>query len=315
MNLVDATINSVNVVFAQLGLDVGPDNFAKTAYQMGITSPLGIISNPDGSTSPCKSGPSCSIPPADAIGGLSEGITPLEHADAYATLASGGVHHDATAIGKVVFPNGDVDQTNSDSGNRVLTPGQAYTVTHILEQVITSGTGVPASIGCSTGSAGKTGTSEGLSDAWFAGYTPRYSTAVWVGHPNSRDYTGFGGPTAGPIWANYMSAANPTCEPFPIPSSLPSLSQFFSDHTASAPSLKPTTPTSPTTTTPTTKGHNGTGGGNGNYNPNLYQGGNNGIQTNPVTPPAPGGGGNPGGGGGGGGGGSPGGGGIGPGAH
>ena len=98
---------------------------------MGITSPLGAKPNPngDGTVVACKTGPSCSVPPADAIGGLTQGITPLEQADAYATLASGGVHHDATAIGKVVFPNGDVDQTNPDSGNRVLTPGQAYTVT------------------------------------------------------------------------------------------------------------------------------------------------------------------------------------------
>ena len=283
-NLVSATINSVNVVFAQLGLDVGPDNFAQTAYQMGITSPLGIISNPDGTTSPCKSGPSCSVPAADAIGGLNQGVTPLEQADAYATLANGGVHHDATAIGKVVFPNGEVDAADQNQGNRVLTPGQAYDVTQILEQVITSGTGGPASIGCSTGSAGKTGTSEGLSDAWFVGYTPNYSTAVWVGHPDSRDYTGFGGPTAGPIWANYMSTANPTCGSFAVPSTLPSLSSFFSDHTVSAPRLKPTTPT---TTTPTTKGHKG--GTNGGYNPNNYAPG---IQTTPTPTPPAGGGGN-----------------------
>ena len=61
-------------------------------------------------------------------------------------------------------------------------------------------------MGCST-AAGKTGTSEELSDAWFVGFTPLFSTAVWVGHPTSREYTGFGGPTAGPIWANYMSEA------------------------------------------------------------------------------------------------------------
>ncbi len=73
-------------------------------------------------------------------------------------------------------------------------------MTRILEGVITQGTGAGyTSMGC-TAEAGKTGTSEGESDAWFVGYTPLFSTAVWVGHPASREYTGFGGPTAGPIW-------------------------------------------------------------------------------------------------------------------
>ena len=174
-------MHSVNVVFAQLDLDVGPENVTQTAHEMGITSPLESV-------------------PAEGIGGLAEGVTPLEMADAYATLANGGIHHDPTAISKVEFPNGKVDESGADDGERVLTEGQAYEVTRILEGVITSGTGAGyTSIGCSA-EAGKTGTSEEESDAWFVGYTPMYSTAVWVGHPQSREYTGFGGPTAGPIW-------------------------------------------------------------------------------------------------------------------
>jgi penicillin-binding protein 1A len=123
MALTQATWESVNVVFAQLGLDVGPANIAKTAYAMGITSPLGIKGARD---IPCKVGPHCFIPPADAIGGLSVGVTPLEQADAYATLANGGVHHDATAIDRVVFPSGKVDEPSADEGKRVLTEGEAY---------------------------------------------------------------------------------------------------------------------------------------------------------------------------------------------
>ena len=157
------------MIFAQLGLDLGPENIAKTAYEMGITSPLGIKGSRD---IPCKLGPNCFIPPADAIGGLSVGVTPLEQADAYATLANGGVHHDATAIDRVVFPGGKVDEPSESEGKRVLTAGQAYEVTKVLEGVITSGTGAGyTSIGCQS-EAGKTGTSEGLSDAWFVGYTP-----------------------------------------------------------------------------------------------------------------------------------------------
>ena len=89
MSLTDATVNSVNAVFAQLVLDVGVQEFADTAYAMGITSPLGITAHGH----PCKRGANCYIPPAAAIGGLSEGVTPLEMASAYATLADGGVRH------------------------------------------------------------------------------------------------------------------------------------------------------------------------------------------------------------------------------
>jgi penicillin-binding protein 1A len=156
-------------------------------------------------------------------------------ADAYATLANGGVHHDATAVSKVEFPNGKVDNFEKDAGERVFSEGQAYEVTRILEGVITQGTGAGyTSMGCSD-AAGKTGTSEELSDAWFVGYTPLFSTAVWVGHPTSREYTGFGGPTAGPIWRSYMEAAvEGECPEFETPSSLPELEGLDSEQTPSS---------------------------------------------------------------------------------
>jgi penicillin-binding protein 1A len=214
MSLAEATWESVNVVFAQLDLDVGPSNVTQTAHEMGIEAPLESV-------------------PAEAIGGLAVGVTPLEQADGYATLASGGIHHDPTAISRVEFPNGKVDETDPESGERVLTEGQAYDVTKLLEGVITQGTGSPYTyMGCSA-EAGKTGTSEDLSDAWFVGFTPLYSTAVWVGHPQSREETGFGGPTAGPIWRSFMeSAAGGDCPEFPEPSSLPELSGLDEGHTS-----------------------------------------------------------------------------------
>jgi penicillin-binding protein 1A len=260
MALTQATWDSVNVVFAQLGLDVGPANIAKTAYQMGITSPLGVKGSRD---TPCKVGPHCFIPPADAIGGLSVGVTPLEQADAYATLASGGVHHDATAIDRVVFPSGKVDEPSATEGKRVLTEGEAYEVTKVLEGVITSGTGAGyTSIGCQS-EAGKTGTSEDLSDAWFVGYTPMYSTAVWTGHPLSRASTGFGGPTSGPIWRSYMEAAQGgECPDFEIPTTMPSLSSFHGKHTASGSSSSSYSSGygTSTSTYPTTSTDSGSGG-------------------------------------------------------
>jgi len=216
MSLASATWHSVNVIFAQLDLDVGPEEVTKVAQEMGITSELESV-------------------PAEGIGGLAIGVTPLEMADAYATLANGGVHHDATAIDRVEFPDGKVDETDPDSGERVMTEGEAYEVTRLLEGVITQGTGAGYTyMGCSA-AAGKTGTSEDTSDAWFVGYTPLYSTAVWVGHPQSREPTGYGGPTAGPIWRYYMeSAVAGNCPEFPQPASLPELSGLDSEHTSSS---------------------------------------------------------------------------------
>jgi penicillin-binding protein 1A len=220
MSLAQATWNSVDVVYAQLALDVGVPAFARTAYDMGITSPLG--SDADGR--PCRSGPDCVVPPAASIGGLAQGVTPLEMAGAYATLADGGVRHRATALAKVVFPGGRVDRPAGATGKRVLTPAQAYEVTRVLEGVITRGTGAGyTSIGCRS-EAGKTGTTDNESDAWFVGYTPRFSTAVWTGHPQSRDFTGYGGPTSGPIWRAYMKAAQGRdCPDFAVPARMPAL--------------------------------------------------------------------------------------------
>jgi penicillin-binding protein 1A len=216
MSLEAATWESVNVIFAQLDLDVGPEAVTETAEEMGIESPLQSV-------------------PAEAIGGLAYGVSPLEMADGYATLANGGIHHDPTAISRVEFPTGKVDEIESDQGERVLTPGQAWEVTRILEGVITQGTGAGYTyMGCGS-EAGKTGTSEEESDAWFVGYTPLFSTAVWVGHPQSREYTGFGGPTAGPIWRSYMEGAQEgNCPEFEQPTSLPELEALSSDHTRSS---------------------------------------------------------------------------------
>jgi penicillin-binding protein 1A len=239
-------VNSVNAVFAQLVLDVGVDAFAETAYEMGITSPLGVTAHGHA----CRDGANCYIPPAAAIGGLSEGVTPLEMASAYATLADGGIRHRPTAIAKVVFPDGHVDRPPRASGRRVLTSGEAYEVTRILEGVITKGTGAGyTSIGCRS-EAGKTGTTDGLSDAWFVGYTPVYSTAVWTGHPLSRSFTGFGGPTSGPIWRSYMEAAQGHhCPDFPVPAQPPALSALRSGHAGSR-QPSPTASPGPTGLTP-----------------------------------------------------------------
>jgi penicillin-binding protein 1A len=198
LSVKQATIESVNVVFAQLDLDVGPESVRQMAYKLGITTHLDGI-------------------PAEGIGGLRIGVTPLEQADAYGTFADGGIHHPATAISRVVFPNGKTDVPDQGQSTRPISDGLAYEVTSILKGVITQGTGAGyTDFGCPA--AGKTGTTEGESDAWFVGYTPQLAAAVWVGHPTSRATTGFGGPTAGPIWRAYMESAHGSfCGDFPQP--------------------------------------------------------------------------------------------------
>ena len=193
VNLQQATVASDNTVFAQLDLDVGPERVAETAHSMGITSPLDGI-------------------PAEGIGGLRIGVSPLEMADAYATLAAGGIRHDPVAIRRVVFPGGRVERPEQAAPRRVVSEAVAYEVTRLLHDNITEGTGTAAYTGCE-GQAGKTGTTDRLTDAWFAGYQPNLSTVVWVGYPESNaiemtsvhGITVFGGTFPAEIWHSLYS--------------------------------------------------------------------------------------------------------------
>jgi penicillin-binding protein 1A len=162
--LTKATLLSDNVVYAKLTLDLGPRSVAHVAHVMGITSRL---------------------QPVPSIGLGSNSVTPLLLADAYATLASGGVHHNAFAIRKVVLPDGKLDKSHPWGQHGVywaLPPGVAVEVTKVLEANVRAGTGVAAQIR-GREVAGKTGTTTNWTDAWFAGYTPRLTTVTWVGYP------------------------------------------------------------------------------------------------------------------------------------
>ena len=103
-------------------------------------------------------------------------------ATAYAPLSNGGFRIAPLAIRKIVKPDGTVNAFAPER-DEVFSDGVAHEVTRILEDNVTSGTGTGAQIGVPV--AGKTGTTDDYVDAWFVGYTPRYSTAVWVGYPNS----------------------------------------------------------------------------------------------------------------------------------
>jgi penicillin-binding protein 1A len=204
ISLTEAMAKSDNTVYAQLGADVTPQRITQTAYDMGVTSKLDSY-------------------PAEAIGGLTYGVSPLEMANAYATIADGGVRNTATAIERVVKPDGTVD-VGTSTRRREFTDGQTAKVIKALKGVITNGTGTGLSIGCPA--AGKTGTTSNNTDGWFDGFTPRLSTAVWTGYPKSTQSMGyvpgygtvFGATIAGPIWQQFMESIKGSyCDDFPAP--------------------------------------------------------------------------------------------------
>jgi penicillin-binding protein 1A len=159
------------------------------------------------------------------------GVTPLEMADAYATIANGGTHIDPTIIDHVVFPDGSVVNVGNPPRRRVFTDSETAAAIQILKGVITSGTGTAAGYGCPA--AGKTGTSNNLANAWFVGFTPKLSTAVWVGYPqgNIGMPNGFGGALAAPIWHDYMTqASNGYCGDFPPQTTTFQGTAFFGPH-------------------------------------------------------------------------------------
>jgi penicillin-binding protein 1A len=214
MSLVRATLASDNTVYAQLILDIGPKAVCQTAKDMGITTKLDCY-------------------PAEGLGGLRLGVSPLEMADAYATLASGGMRNEPKAITKVVFPDGKSEDLGKPERTRAFSDGVAAEVTKVLEQNVQGGTGTAAQIGCPA--AGKTGTTDNFNDAWFVGYTPHLASSVWVGYPNalvSMSATRIGAVAGGTwparIWHDYMNVAKgDDCDSFPAPSEPVHFQPFF----------------------------------------------------------------------------------------
>lgn len=193
MSLTKATLKSDNSVYMQLALDIGPKEVAKTARDMGIKSKLFGF-------------------PAESLGGLKYGVSPLEMANAYATIASGGERHRPIAVRKVVFPDGKTERPFKIRRVRVFDPSVTDKATDILKRNVEGGTGTKAQTGCPT--AGKTGTTDNFNDAWFVGFTPKLATAVWMGYPNAqiemRSVHGIsvaGGTFPAEIWGKYMKTA------------------------------------------------------------------------------------------------------------
>ena len=203
--LTGATELSDNSIYAEVGIKVGTKRIAALAHRMGITTPI-------------------STNYAMTIGGLKVGVTPLDMAHAYETIAHGGQRVSGTLAGepdapvgiqeveadKRSLPNGGHREVNRPIFKRILPQSIAETETSMLETVIAHGTATAAAIG--RFAAGKTGTTSNYVDAWFVGWDSKYTVAVWVGYPNGfvpmrTQFSGspvYGGTFPALIWKDFM---------------------------------------------------------------------------------------------------------------
>jgi len=254
LNLEEALVASDNTVFAQLAADLGERTVTAMAYKLGVTTHLDSY-------------------PAEALGGLTYGVSPLEMANVYSTLGDGGWRNKQISITKVVFPNGHVDRSwGRVKRVKVFSSAADAVERQILEENVLEGTATQSAISCP--SAAKTGTTSNLVDAWLDGFTPNYTAVVWMGYPKADipmdDVQGqpqYGGDLPADIWHDTMETlATPPCAPWrsaPAMTYVPFSGQFQQEGFASykAPKKKHHhaasnggggTVTPPATTTPTT---------------------------------------------------------------
>jgi penicillin-binding protein 1A len=172
LSLTEATVESVNCAYARLIKLVGPDKVVDVAKRMGI------------GTSSDHSSPRPLRPDLSLTLGTSD-VTPLDMASAYATLATDGEHHDPYFIDRVEDRDGNLIYRSSSKGERAVSAQNARTVLSVLSQVVQRGTGVAAAVP-KWNVAGKTGSTDSNTDAWFVGVTPKLATAVWMGAPSGK---------------------------------------------------------------------------------------------------------------------------------
>ena len=307
ITLQEATDISDNTVFAQVGVHVGTKKIKKIAQQMGIRSPI-------------------STNPSMILGGLHTGVSALDMAHAYETLAMGGVkvynpvlgdvHEGPTGIQSITCSSkrcggSGTSVTDHPTYKRVLPAWVATTERTMLEGVVSPGGTAPLAAIPGVVVAGKTGTTTNYADAWFVGWTPQMTTAVWVGYPNSdvpmlTNYNGApveGGTFPAIIWNDFMTQALQIIanEQAAAHHGQTSTTTTGESSTGSSDTGTPTDATAaPTTpTTQTTPGNTGNGNGTGTANNGANGTGNgqntpNGTPQNTTPPGNAGTGGNPG---------------------
>jgi membrane peptidoglycan carboxypeptidase len=209
----DAMAHSINTVFAQLVLEVDPPNVVRTAKTAGLDSPERPLEDDR-------------YRPAIALGGLRHGVTPLDMAAAYATFAAKGIYAAPYSVASVTDRRGHQIYLHSPQVRNAFDPKEVGVLNAALIGVVERGTGTGARIGRPV--AGKTGTTQNYGDAWFVGFVPQLSTAVWVGNPekitpmlhvHGRRVTGGSFPAA--IWARTMRGALEGVPVRPIPTESP----------------------------------------------------------------------------------------------
>jgi membrane peptidoglycan carboxypeptidase len=202
-----ALVQSVNVVFVDLGCEVGIEPVLRAAADAGI---------PEEATE---------AQAAVFLGGLDRGVSALTMAAAYATFASGGIYAEPYAIARIVDGDGKVVYQREPDPRRAFRREEVGVLNRQLAAVVTSGTGRAAAIGRPV--AGKTGTTQDNGDAWFVGFVPQLSTAVWVGYEPRRPMhrvhgrTVFGGSFPAAIFARVMRVALERVPVEPIPTADP----------------------------------------------------------------------------------------------
>jgi penicillin-binding protein 1A len=204
-DMVRATRQSYNTVYAQLVMDIGADRLVEMAHEMGITTEMNTV-------------------PAAILG--TEDVTMLDMATAYGVFANRGNRVDPTFVRKIVNPDGTVLWESEPQKERVLDSEVADQISWVLTGAIESGTGTKARLDGRV-AAGKTGTAQNFADATFIGYTPQRVTAVWVGFPQGQipmvppvtTVRGYGGEFPARIWKLVMEAAHYGLPPteFPTP--------------------------------------------------------------------------------------------------
>ena len=190
VSLRTALKRSINIPTIKLAREVGVDKIVANAEKMGISTLV-------------DSGAYSDVNLAMALGGLSKGVNPLEMASAYGVLATNGLYSKPIALLKIVDREGKVLYQAKPQTKRVIDATSAYLTTNMLEDVLVSGTA--GGMGIGRPAAGKTGTTDTYIDAWFVGYTPDLSTAVWVGDDNNKPMQrmyGSGAPLS--IWHDFM---------------------------------------------------------------------------------------------------------------
>jgi len=222
MTVEQATINSVNVVYAQIVRDLGrgdaclgASKVVEVARALGVNSPelmrMGV-------------GEPLARVPAAVLG--AEQVNTVEMASAYATLADVGYRSPPLAVTRVTNADGKVLWREHDRRRIAVDPPVAYVADEILQKVVLEGTGIAAGIG--RPAIGKTGTGQAFRDAWFVGAVPQLSAAVWVGFPQeeasmvaprTRLPEVLGGTWPAQIWHLFMSKAtrNLPVQAFPQP--------------------------------------------------------------------------------------------------